>query len=315
MLFVSHDLDEVCEVTDKITVLRDGAVSGEAVTRATNKNTLVEMILGRKLGAWRVDAPAVTGDTVLKVTELSSEAVTEGSLTVQRGEVVGLTGLAGSGFEAVPYHLFGADRPTSGEMKLEELPPIDLRRFTPAAAVRSRIALIPGDRQRLGSIGTLPVLDNVMLQALDNYFRLPGLRKHELTKECRRLLHEFQVRPRTRMRLYESLSGGNQQKALLAKWLQIRPSLLLLHEPTQGVDVGARQNIFRVIATIAGSGTAIICASADYEQLASICDRVLVFQRGRIVHELRDAEVTKEQISSLCYEDSGDRTRPHLMQR
>jgi ribose transport system ATP-binding protein len=122
-----------------------------------------------------------------------------------------------------------------------------------------------------------------------------------MRRDARELLERFDVRPPDPRVKYQSLSGGNQQKAMLAKWLQTKPSLLLLHEPTQGVDVGARQQIFQLMRRAAADGAAVVCASTDYEQLAAICDRVVVFGRGRVAHELVGDQVTKERIATQCY--------------
>jgi ribose transport system ATP-binding protein len=163
------------------------------------------------------------------------------------------------------------------------------------------MALLPADRQRDGSIGSLPVTDNVTMQALDEHFHHLHLDRRAMRAEAAELGRTFDVRPNNPRMLYSSLSGGNQQKALLAKWLRGKPRLLLLHEPTQGVDVGARQQIFTMMGDAAEQGASVICASADYEQLAAVCDRVLIFARGKIVQQLVGHQVTKERITEQCY--------------
>jgi ribose transport system ATP-binding protein len=130
--------------------------------------------------------------------------------------------------------------------------------------------------------------------------------------DARKLLEQFDVRPPDPRLKYRSLSGGNQQKAMLAKWLQTKPSLLLLHEPTQGVDIGARQQIFELTRKAAADGTAVVCVSTDYEQLAAVCDRVVVFGRGRVARELTGAQVTKERIAEQCYRVAESQSGSHL---
>jgi ribose transport system ATP-binding protein len=161
-------------------------------------------------------------------------------------------------------------------------------------------------------VGSLSVGDNVTVRVLDKYRSRIGLKRGRMRSDARKLLEQFDVRPSDPRLKYESLSGGNQQKAMLAKWLQTTPSLLLLHEPTLGVDVGARQLIFQLTRRAAADGTAVICVSTDYEQLASVCDRVVVFGRGRVAGELTGDQVTKERIAEQCYRVAESNTGSHL---
>jgi ribose transport system ATP-binding protein len=301
VLFVSHQLDEVREITDRVTVLRDGHVAGTIVTSEVSEERLVEMIIGRKLDALAAEHYDLTDKTVgVSVRNLAGGSLRDLSLELHRGEVLGLTGLVGSGFEDVPYLVFGAWRCDDGRLSIEN-DEFDMTRMTPVKAHSNGIALLPADRQRDASVGSLSVTDNVTMQALDQYFTLLRLDRRRMVTDSRTLGQEFDVRPNQPRMLYSELSGGNQQKALLAKWLQGKPKLLLLHEPTQGVDVGARQQIFRMIRDAAAGGAAVVCASADYEQLAAICDRVLIFARGRIVQQLVGSQVTQERITEQCY--------------
>jgi ribose transport system ATP-binding protein len=220
---------------------------------------------------------------------------------MHEGEVVGLTGLLGSGFEEVPYLLYGARQATSGLLTIRGVP-IDLAHLQPAGAIVAGLALIPADRKTDGSVGSLPVDENIALPVLERYFNGLVLDRRRMRSETGTLMREFDVRPNDPSLPYGALSGGNQQKALLAKWFQTEPRLLLLDEPTQGVDVGARQQIYELIrAATQERGMHVLCASSDYEQLASLCDRVIVFGRGRIWRELVGADVTKERIIEQSY--------------
>ena len=301
VLFVSHDLDEVREITDRITVLRDGRVVGTVVTAETNEPELVRMIIGRQLEMLASDPykPSEHG-VEIAIDGLTGGTLRDVSLELHEGEILGLTGLVGSGFEEIPYFLFGAWRPESGQLRLHGSE-YQLVGLTPAKALAAGIALVPADRQTDGVIGSLPVYDNILLRSLRSFSRTGALRRFQMLRVARRLMVEFDVRPSDPRVVYASLSGGNQQKALLAKWLHRKPLLLLLHEPTQGVDVGARQQIFSLVRDTAARGTSVICASSDYEQLAAICDRVLIFARGRVFEQLVGDEVTKERITERCY--------------
>jgi ribose transport system ATP-binding protein len=303
VLFVSHDLDEVREITDRVTVLRDGQVVSTVGTRSTSEAEFVQMIIGRRLAALAEveHHDLTTASPAVSVQGLTGATVRDVSFQLHEGEIVGLTGLLGSGFEEIPYLLFGARRARAGRLVIESAP-IDLTRLTPTAAMHARLALIPADRKTDGSVASLSVVENLALPVLDRYFNAVALERRRLRREGRALMRSFEVRPAEPDLPYGALSGGNQQKALLAKWFQTHPRLLLLDEPTQGVDVGARQQIYEVIRAAARrSKTLVLCASTDYEQLAVLCDRVIVFGRGRVWRELAGSEVAKDRIIEQCY--------------
>jgi ribose transport system ATP-binding protein len=300
ILFVSHDLDEVLEITDRITVLRDGKVRGTVDTAEASDVLLVEMILGRRLQTPSIGREQTEAGKAISIMGLTGRYSRDVSLTVRQGEVVGLTGLLGSGFEEIPYHVFGARPADAGRLEIGGKV-YDLRGMSPSRALEAGIALIPADRQRDGSIGSLSIGDNVAIPVIDNYKSRFGLNRRRMRSDVRTLLEQFDVRPPDPRFKYQSLSGGNQQKAMLAKWLQTKPSLLLLHEPTQGVDVGARQQIFELTRKAAANSTAVLCVSTDYEQLAAVCDRVVVFGRGHVARELTGDQLTRERIAEQCY--------------
>lgn len=303
VLFVSHDIGEAREVTDRITVLRDGRNAGTVTTAGATTEGLVELILGHRLTTAE-RTPAARGDAAISVIGLSGAIARGISFEAGRGEVLGLTGLAGSGFEEIPYLLFGA-LPAYGRLRLNgtehELPGM-----TPGRALRAGLALVPSDRQRDGSVGSLSVAENVTLPSLGRYRERIRLARRRMLADVAQLLDEYDVRPRRPRLPYRALSGGNQQKAQLAKWLHLRPSLLLLDEPTRGVDVGAREQIAATIRRIAREGTSVVCASGDYEQHAHLCDRLLVLAAGAVVAELKGAAVTREGIASACHTAARD---------
>jgi ribose transport system ATP-binding protein len=301
VLFVSHDLDEVAEITDRVTVFRDGQNVGTIVTKDANPGEIVELIIGRKLTALEAQGHDVSDKEIkASVRGLKGGGLETLDLDLHAGEVLGVTGLAGSGFEQIPYLLFGAWRPETGRLGLDGND-LDLTRMIPSRAIALGMALIPADRQKDGAVGSLPIVDNISLQVLKQHFNGIKLDRRGMTQNAREGMGRYDVRPNDPLLPYGALSGGNQQKALLAKWMQTDPSLLLLHEPTQGVDVGARHQIFTMIRAAAEKGMSVICASSDYEQLATICDRVYVFGRGRVVSVLTGDEVTKERITEQCY--------------
>ncbi len=301
VIFVSHDLEDVLEISDRITVMRDGRVHGTVRTRQTTESQLVQLIIGRELEPSARPERNIHRDPLsVRLIGLTSRSVSDLSLDVHFGEVLGLTGLVGSGYQDVPYCLVGAQRPEAGELHIDRAV-MDLRKIRPGQALDLGIALVPADRKLDGAVGSLTIAENLGLPALNSLSRNGLLRQRALLRYASRLMQRFVVRPERPTRLYETLSGGNQQKALLAKWLNRQPKLLLLDEPTQGVDVGARQQIFTIIRTTAAEGTAVICASADYEQLATICDRVIVITRGVVSAELTGSQISKDVIAEYSY--------------
>jgi ribose transport system ATP-binding protein len=300
VLFVTHDLEEVLEVTDRATVLFNGRVAGTVATPETSEEQLVELIVGRRLELLEsAEDHRPHARVAVSVHDASGEALHDVRLDIHEGEIVGVAGLLGAGFEELPYLLFGARAAARGTLRIGERE-YDLARMTPERAISAGMALIPADRAGLGSVGQLSVADNVTMATLGAYQRGPRLDRRRMIRAAQRLGQAFDVRPNDPRMAYGSLSGGNQQKALLAKWFETRPALLLLHEPTQGVDVGARQQIYGLLRDAAHAGTAVLCASSDYEQLAVLCDRVLVFARGRLFRELAGDQLTKDRITSEC---------------
>jgi ribose transport system ATP-binding protein len=180
--------------------------------------------------------------------------------------------------------------------------PVELDGLTPGKAMRAGMALVPADRQSASGVPQLSLRENVTLPIIDQHFVFAALNKRREATQTRALLEHYGVRPAAPGRQLGTLSGGNQQKALLAKWFQRQPDVLLLHEPTQGVDVGAREDIFAEIRQIAEThGTGILFVSSDYDDFTRICDRVLVFRYGRVVGELAGASLTQERLIEACY--------------
>lgn len=304
IIFVSHDIDEVMEVTDRATVLRDGHVIGSFVTAQTARAQIVEAIVGRSMTTDRI-VPALTPgfSPAIRVQNLSGQTVRDIALSVGKGEILGLTGLIGSGYDEVPYLLSGASRALSGQMNMGDARH-DLPRMTPATAIDAGIALIPADRQKAGLALDLTLTENVTLPLLGR--RLSGalINHGVLARETAAIMARFAVKAEAPSQVASELSGGNQQKLVLGKWLQLGPRLVLLDEPTQGIDVGARREIYDRIIELCAAGASVICATSEFDQLEMIAHRVLVFDRGRIKAELSGPNVTKSAIAEACYQES-----------
>jgi len=307
VVFVSHDIDEVMDITDRVTVLRDGRVAGTLRTAGSKKADIVHMIVGRAvdLEAMRPPARALGPDKV-RIDNLDGPGVSDFSVVLRAGEVVGLTGLIGSGYDDVVHLVYGSLPAASGRLAIGQKS-FDCARISPSAAVAAGIVLVPGDRQNDGAVATLSVAANATLPVLGRDRSGWAISERGMTRVARRLAETYDVRPRDPTRLLGELSGGNQQKVVLAKWFQIEPELILLDEPTQGVDIGAREQVFATIRRMSERGAAILCASSDHEQLAALCDRVIVFVRGRAAANLEGDAISKSAIAELCYIASADR--------
>ncbi len=304
VILVSHDIDEILEITDRVTVLRNGRVAGTFATRESSREAILQMIVGRRVETYRMDRAAMSnGDAEIEIAGLAGDAVETFSLRLRPGEIVGLTGLIGSGYACVPYMLFGDISARGGTLAIGGKT-LSIAKIKPDVAQFHGLAFLPGDRLAQAGVGSLSVTDNLTLSFLDQFLGVTGLNRGEMRRTAFRLGREHDVRPNDPTLALESLSGGNQQKVLLAKWLHRAPKLLLLDEPTQGVDFGARQQIFAALDGARRGGAAILCASTDYDQLEQICDRVLVFHRGRVVAELQGERLTKHQIARECYESA-----------
>jgi len=298
IIFVSHDIDEVLAVTDRSTVLRDGKVIGTYDAANADRDTLVRAIVGRAVSVDRRVSALRDAPPIATVTGLTGTILRDIALSVRPGEILGLTGLVGSGHDEVPLLLSGAGQAQTGTLTLDGRA-IDLARLRPAGAIAARIAFIPADRQRLGIAPDLSLTENAMLPKLGRAALLNHGKLHQATAD---LMRRFAVKADAAEQPASELSGGNQQKLVLGKWLQLGPQLVLLDEPTQGIDVGARQEIYDRLAEVCANGGAVICATSEFEQLETIAHRVLVFDRGRIKAELNGDDVTKASIAQACYE-------------
>jgi ribose transport system ATP-binding protein len=299
VIFVSHDTDEVLEIADRITVIRDGSVVATVRADETTKKAIVEKIVGHPLPAGQSgEASSESSDRGIPkiiIRGLTGASVKGISLAVHQGEILGLTGLLGSGFSDIPPLLFGAIQAAEGELVLDNVS-YELRAMNPWRAIEAGLVLIPLDRRSEGLVETLTIVENMSLPVLRKFNKW-RLNHAGIAAKTRRLIAEFDIRPADPNKKVGELSGGNQQKVLLAKWFQTKPLFVLLNEPTQGVDVGAREQIYDILKRQAASGTTILCASSDCEELATICNRVLIFSRGEIVEELTAGELVKERIA------------------
>jgi ribose transport system ATP-binding protein len=302
VLLISHDIDEVLEITDEVTVLRDGSVQATRRTESVTGGELADLIVGRHVSPRRAESRGAANDRgeLARIRDLAGRGVSAMDLDVYRGEVVGLTGLAGSGFEQILPLVFGVEQADTGVLEIEGRIQ-DLPRMKPHTALAMGIAMVPGDRERSGCVLDLPITDNVTLCSLGEYRATLRLSRAGMSASAREAIERYGIRAPHASANVGTLSGGNQQKVLLGKWLATHPRLLLLQEPTVGLDVGARSDIFGLIRAVAHSGTSVICASSDWEQLAEICDRVVIVANGRAAAVIADSELSETAIGHECY--------------
>lgn len=300
VLLVSHDLDEILGVTDRVTVFRNGEVAGSQKTAGATRDDLVQLILGAHDGHV-TRGPAVARDghaPLLSARGLTGSRVHGIDLDLYAGEVVGVTGLAGSGFEELPDLLYGSSPVRAGEVTLSGAPP---RKVKPATSMENGIVLIPADRKAQGGAAALSLLENMSLPFLTKRARGFRISWGDLERQTQATCERLNVLPPNPAAEFGHLSGGNQQKALLGKWLDTAPRVMLLNEPTQGVDVGARHEIFKLIRSAVTEGMTVLCATSDYEQLVEMADRVLVMNDGEIQSEIHGDDITKDALASAVY--------------
>ena len=303
VIFISHRLEEVSELCHDITVFKDGAVTKRVVGERTSKADLVRAIVGRDLEILEHGrAGAAPGRAVLEVRDVSDKALLRGvSLTVHQGEVLGLGGLVGAGRTELAKIIYGAERSVGGEVLLDGKK-TSFRE--PADAVRAGIGLVPEERRSEALFLERSIDFNINLAKLDSLVSSPFMPLLNLTRGRKRsqaVADLVTVKARNVGALVGSLSGGNQQKVVIARWLLDKPKVLILDEPSRGVDVGARAEVHRVIRELASTGTAILVISSDNEELVTLCDRVVVLAEGHVSGQLIGEEITEDRLVSLSF--------------
>lgn len=302
VVYVSHKLPEVLAIADRITILRDGHVVITAGTQGLTESELITTMLGRQLSEMYPQASRdARQEVALSVEGLSGSVCRDVSFTVRRGEILGLTGLMGGGHDELPYLLSGAVK-ASGRMELSGRS-FDLASLTPPRAASAGIALLPANRLRDGLVPTLSVGENVSVTSLRQFMGKLHLRLGSLREWVVGVIRRFNISPGDPDVVVTSLSGGNQQKVVLAKWLALKPDILLLHEPTQGVDVGARHEIYGIINAESKEGRTVLVSTGDFDEVAHLCGRVLIFCHGSLAGEIAGG-VSGDVVEDACYRAS-----------
>jgi ABC-type sugar transport system ATPase subunit len=294
VIFVSHRLEEVFEIADRIVVLRDGQVVAAMPRSEATPDRVVELMVGRALERQFPKRSGTPGKTVLEVKDLHTKKQLRGvSLVVRQGEIVGLAGLVGAGRSELAQAIFGAEPISQGEVAIEGQP---VRLRNPGDAIRHGIGLVTEDRKKSGLILSFPLYMNHTLPSLRRFVRGWRLVPRLEIGAFKQWADKLQIHSRSSRQEVRFLSGGNQQKVVLAKWLELKPRLLILDEPTRGVDVATKAEIYRLINDLAAQGTAILMISSDLPEVLGMSDRVVVMHDGRVTGEFNRAEATNERV-------------------
>ena len=299
MVYVSHRLDEVMALSDRAAVMRDGKLVALLATAQTTEPELVRWIVGKALASTPAKAAAgQAGPPVLQLSGAASGNAGPLSLALHAGEVLGLVGLRGAGHEAISRALFGREPLSAGQMLLQGRP---CRFNSPADAIRAGVACVASERLEENLAASMSVLENLFPNPpLHGDRGLSLARRRRETGRAFKLIRQFDVNPPAPAAEAQQLSGGNQQKVVLARWFALDKPLLVLEEPTAGVDVGAKRQIYGLLRERAAAGTALVVVSTDVEEVATVCSRVLVFRNGLIAAELSGADISVERLLALA---------------
>jgi ribose transport system ATP-binding protein len=299
VIFISHRLNEIVEVCDRVVVLRDGRMVGTLEGEAISHDSMVKLMVGRDLRVAYTAPKGAPGDTVLSARSVRTSTYPhhEVSLDIRAGEILGLAGLVGAGRTELARAFFGVDRTHGGEIVLREQP---IRLRTSADAVSAGIFLVPEDRKGTGLLLDLPISENISLPNLKAYATNNVVSSSAEVKRAEISRRELDIRTPTVIARAGSLSGGNQQKVVLAKWLAMKPNVIIFDEPTRGIDIGAKSEIYKIMRQLADSAVAVLMISSDMEEVIGVSDRIAVMHEGRITGILGREQFSEENVLSLA---------------
>ncbi|MAS13486.1 MAG: D-xylose ABC transporter ATP-binding protein [Nitratireductor sp.] len=301
IIYISHRVKEVLQIADEVTVLRDGAMIETRPISGITSAEMIRLMVGRDVSNVFPKTPATVGEPVLKVENISDGVhFRDVSFEVRAGEILGLTGLVGAGRTEVAQTIFGLSKLVEGKVSLNGR---TLSIATPADAVRAGIAYVPEDRKGDGIIPEMTIRENISLPILRKLSRIGRISGSADRALAGKYVKQFAISPPDGERRINLLSGGNQQKAVIAKWLAAKPSVLILDEPTRGVDVGAKAEIHNIIGRLVGEGMAVLMISSELPEVMGVCDRVVVMRDGRASAPLSREELSEEKIMTLATDE------------
>lgn len=297
IIYISHRMEEIFKLTERVTVLRDGCYIGTFDSKHISRSELIRSMVGRELSETYPEGCFAQGKPVLEVRNISGNGFRNVTFDLMKGEILGIGGLVGAGRTEIARAIFGADALTSGEIRVHGQP----RRIgSPTDAVGAGIALIPEDRKQQGLHLAMSVLENITLASMrgNSKFGFLSLQKDKARAKARAT--ELAIKTPSIEQLVATLSGGNQQKVVVAKWLETHPDILIMDEPTRGIDVGAKHEIYVLMKALAKEGFSIIMISSDMPELLGVSDRIIVMRRGRVAGELPKEQANQEKVLELA---------------
>ncbi len=299
VIYISHRLREVKRLADRVTVFRDGENAGDLDRHEINHDAMVSLMVGRDISQFYARKENTPGEVVLEARDLVTPANPAHALnfSIRAGEIVGIAGLVGAGRTELMQTLFGVAPAVSGQIIVNRVP------VTPKSsidAINAGIALVPEDRKQQGLVIEMPVTRNVSLAGLNRNGTMGFLNHGAEARDTDHCIRKLRVKTPNAEQIVQYLSGGNQQKVVLGKWLALRPRVLLLDEPTRGIDVGAKQEIYQLMEELAEEGVAILFVSSELEEVMGMSDRTLVMHEGRLAGELQRSELSEESIMQLA---------------
>jgi ribose transport system ATP-binding protein len=299
VVYISHRLDEVARLADRVVVLRDGRNAGELSRREITRDRMVQLMVGRDLNAFYAGSASASTRVCMEVRGFRTirYPAQEVSLSIRSGEILGLAGLIGAGRSELAKALFGVDRTRGGSLLLDGQP---IAIQSPGDAIRRGIYLVPEDRRNSGLLTAMTLRENITLPDLRRYSAYGWIRRRWESKAAEASCKNLKIKAPSVEAVAASLSGGNQQKIVLAKWLSLKPRVILLDEPTRGIDVGAKAEIYQLMRNLAADGVAILMISSDMEEILGNSDRVAVMHEGRLTGILQASECTQEAIMRLA---------------
>src|SRR5215211_9236477 len=301
IIFISHRLDELFALADRVTVLRDGSYVDTRSMKDVTRDDLIRMMVGRTITDLFPKQDVTAGDVVLKLESLTrAGSFYDVSFELRRGEILGLAGLVGAGRTNVARAIFGVEPPTAGRIQIEGR---EVAITSPQQAIELGLAYVPEDRQLHGLIPAMPLIPNISLPMLPHYSQMGWLQDKLERKSAYDVALQMEVRANNVWQLARELSGGNQQKVVLAKWLSTKPRILILDEPTRGIDVGTKAAVHGLMSNLAAEGMAILMISSELPEILGMSDRVIVMREGYVTGHFSRAEATQEKVISVATQD------------
>jgi ribose/xylose/arabinose/galactoside ABC-type transport system permease subunit/ABC-type multidrug transport system ATPase subunit len=298
-IYISHRLEEIFEIADRVTILKDGKKVDTFPVKDIDREKIIRLMVGREIEIKPPAIPTKTGEVVLEIHDLCrSKELYNINLTLHKGEILGVAGLMGAGRTELARAIFGVDPPDSGKILLNHRP---IRITTPLKAIHQGIALVPEDRKADGLVLIHTLKENIALPSLEARQRFGFIDGKRESQEVKKSIDELSIHAASIDQQIAYLSGGNQQKAVLAKWLNCGPDVIICDEPTRGIDVGAKAEIYNLLRSLALAGKSILMISSELTEILQLSNRIIVLSSGRVAGELAASEATEEKILELAY--------------